>query len=214
MTGPAPREIQVAPEHYDFERYDDMQRWASYWYQIRSALRLEPRTALEVGPGSGVFRSYLQSVGVDIRSADIDPSRRPDYVADAARLDESLPAGVSFDVIAAFQVLEHIPFAEFDPALRGIAARCGHALISLPCNGWQLRASLALGALRWKFGVYLPYPYRHAFNRQHHWELGRGYSIGKITSVMERHFDVVERFRIKENPYHVMWVLRSKLAAR
>ena len=74
-------------------------------------------------------------------------------------------------------------------------------------------ASLALGALRWKFGVYLPYPYRHAFNRQHHWELGRGYSIGKITSIMERQFDVVERFRIKENPYHVMWVLRSRRAA-
>jgi 2-polyprenyl-3-methyl-5-hydroxy-6-metoxy-1,4-benzoquinol methylase len=213
VSSPSPRperKVQVAPEHYEFESYDDMQRWSSYWYQIRSALHLRPTTALEIGSGSGVFRSYLRNAGVDVRSADIDATRHPDYLVDVARLDETLPADLRFDVVAAFQVLEHLPFSELDACLAGLARRGRHALISLPCNGWQLRASLAVGALKWKFGVYLLYPYRHRFNSQHHWELGPGYSVRKITRMMERTFDVKERFRIEENPYHYMWVLRSK----
>src|SRR5688500_9215486 len=57
----APREVQVAPEHYDFEVYDDLERWTSYWYQIRTALRLRPKRVLEIGSGTGVFRSYLRN---------------------------------------------------------------------------------------------------------------------------------------------------------
>ena len=32
------RQVQVAPEHYDFERYDDPERWMSYWHQLRAVL--------------------------------------------------------------------------------------------------------------------------------------------------------------------------------
>jgi hypothetical protein len=41
----AERAVQVAPEHYDFERYDDRERWMSYWHQIRAVLAVRPRTA-------------------------------------------------------------------------------------------------------------------------------------------------------------------------
>ena len=36
------REVQVAPSHYDFERYDDAERWMSYWHQIRAVLAVRP----------------------------------------------------------------------------------------------------------------------------------------------------------------------------
>src|SRR5689334_14680951 len=108
------REIQVAPEHYDFERYDDRERWMSYWHQIRVVLAVRPKTVLEIGPGSGVFRNYLRSVGVEVKTVDIDASRGVDYVADITRLDEALPAGLVFDAVCAFQVLEHLPLAELE----------------------------------------------------------------------------------------------------
>ncbi len=108
------REVQVAPDHYDFERYDDRERWMSYWHQIRSVLAVRPRTVLEIGPGSGVFRGYLQRAGVDVKTLDIDASRGVDYVADLTRLDETLPSGLTFDAICAFQVLEHLPLSELD----------------------------------------------------------------------------------------------------
>src|SRR4029453_1616784 len=98
------REVQVPPEHYSFERYDDLERWSSYWYQVRAALRLRPRTVLEIGSGTGVFQAYLRGVGIEVATADFALPRRPDFVCDVARLDETLPAGLRFDVVAAFQV--------------------------------------------------------------------------------------------------------------
>jgi hypothetical protein len=56
-----PRSVQVAPEHYDFERYDDPERWMSYWHHLRAVLSVRPKTVLEIGPGSGVFRNYLRA---------------------------------------------------------------------------------------------------------------------------------------------------------
>src|SRR4051812_8431687 len=89
-----PRGAQVAPSHYDFERYDDAERWMSYWYQLRAVLAVRPRTVLEIGPGSGVFRRYLEHAGVLVKTVDIDASRNVDYVGDITRLDAALPSGL------------------------------------------------------------------------------------------------------------------------
>lgn len=210
--GRAAAGVQVPPEHYDFERYDDLERWASYWYQIRAALRLRPARVLEIGPGSGVFRAYLRGRGVEVRSADIDATRSPDYVADVRELDRALPSGERFDVVAAFQILEHIPFADFEVALAAIARRAPHALISLPYRGLRVRLALWWGDRRFALGHKFMMPWRYRPCPEHQWELGRGYSAGRITRVLERHFTVLERGFVPENPYHYMWVLRSRAA--
>lgn len=207
---PPARPVQVVPEHYDFERYDDLERWISYWYQIRATLRLKPRTVLEIGSGSGVFRSYLQNAGIDIRSMDIDATRRPEYVADVARLDETLPPGLVFDAICAFQVLEHLPFQEFERCLEGIARRGRHALISLPYRGLRVRIALWWGDRAFSLGHKFLMPWRYRPCPEHHWELGKGYSARRITKILTTYFEVLERGFVKENPYHYLWVLRSR----
>ena len=115
MSDAPPRPVQVTPDHYDFERYDDRERWMSYWHQLRVVLRARPASVLEIGPGSGVFRSYLTHAGVDVKTLDIDASRGVDYVADITRLDDTLPAGLTFDAICAFQVLELNPLPGMHP---------------------------------------------------------------------------------------------------
>ncbi len=202
---------QVLPAHYSFEHYDDLERWCSYWYQLRAALRLRPRRVLEIGSGTGVFRGYLERTGVEVLSADIDPSRRPDYLASVADLDAGLPAGERFDVAVAFQVLEHLPFADFERCLEGLARRAPWVLISLPCHGWRARLSFALGALRLSVGLRMPWPTRFRPDAEHHWELGRGHSRRAITRRMQRYFVVEDRGWIPENPYHYLWTLRSRL---
>ena len=144
MTAPAddapPRAVQVEPAHYDFERYDDAERWMSYWHQLRAVLAVRPRTVLEIGPGSGVFRRYLEHTGVVVKTVDIDPSRGVDYVADVTRLDAALPDGLTFDAVCAFQVLEHLPLAEFDTCLANLARRASpHVFLSLPYRGLRVR---------------------------------------------------------------------------
>ena len=93
------RAVQVEPTHYDFEHYDDAERWMSYWHQLRAVLAVRPRSVLEIGPGSGVFRRYLEHAGVAVKTLDIDASRGVDYVADITRLDTALPAGLTFDAV-------------------------------------------------------------------------------------------------------------------
>jgi 2-polyprenyl-3-methyl-5-hydroxy-6-metoxy-1,4-benzoquinol methylase len=204
--------VQVAPEHYDFERYDDRERWMSYWHQIRAALALRPRRVLEIGSGSGVFRSYLQGAGVEVKVADVDPSRRPDYVVDVRRLDEVLPPGERFDVVCAFQVLEHLPFEDFEAALAALAKRAApYVLLSLPYRGVRLRLSLWLGDWKVTLGNKLLMPWRYRPCPEHHWELGRGHSARRITKILARHFEVVGRGFVEENPYHYMWTLKARV---
>ena len=37
-------EAQLDPRHYDFSRYVDIRRWASYWHQAQETLSLRPRS--------------------------------------------------------------------------------------------------------------------------------------------------------------------------
>jgi hypothetical protein len=56
------------------------------------------------------------------------------------------------------------------------------------------------------------YPWKKPWNGEHYWELGWFHPVGRVTRTMEKYFEVVERRFVKENPYHYLWVLRSKLA--
>lgn len=207
----AERAVQVAPEHYDFERYDDRERWMSYWHQIRAVLSVRPRTVLEIGPGSGVFRGYLQRAGVDVKTLDIDASRGVDFVADLTRLDETLPAGLTFDAICAFQVLEHLPLADLDTCLANIARRANpHVFISLPYRGLHIRWAFWWGDYHFNLGHKFMLPWRHKPIAEHHWELGFPLTAGKMTKRLRAHFDVVTRGFVRENPYHYAWQLRTR----
>ena len=207
----ATREVQVAPNHYDFERYDDAERWMSYWHQIRAVLAVKPKTVLEIGPGSGVFRNYLRAAGVDVKTLDIDASRGVDYVADIAKLDEKLPAGLAFDAICAFQVLEHLPFSELEACLASIARRANpHVVVSLPYRGLRVRFAFWWGDHHFTVGHKLMLPWRHKPIAEHCWELGYPYTARRVTKVIARQLDVVSRGFIRENPYHYMWQLRRR----
>src|SRR5258706_3346722 len=167
------RDVQVAPEHYDFERYDDRERWMSYWHQLRAVLAVRPKTVLEIGPGSGVFRSYLRAAGVDVKTLDIDKTREVDFVADITKLDEALPAGLMFDAVCAFQVLEHLPLAELETCLGQIARRANpHVFVSLPYRGLRVRFAFWWGDHLLTLGHKFMLPWRHKPIPEHHWQLG------------------------------------------
>lgn len=212
MTAPQ-RDVQVAPEHYDFERYDDRERWMSYWHQIRAVLSVRPKTVLEIGPGSGVFRRYLEHAGVTVKTLDLDASRGVDYVADITKLDETLPAGLTFDAVCAFQVLEHLPLDEFDGCLGGIARRSNaHVFISLPYRGLRIRWAFWWGDHHFTLGHKFMLPWRHKPCPEHYWELGYPLTARKITKRIAQQLDVVSRGFIRENPYHYMWQLKKRAA--
>jgi SAM-dependent methyltransferase len=183
----------------------------SYWHQLRAVLSVRPRTVLEIGPGSGVFRSYLRAKGIEVKTLDIDRTREVDYVADITKLDETLPAGLTFDAVCAFQVLEHLPLSELETCLANIARRANpHVFISLPYRGLRIRWAFWWGDHHFTLGHKFMLPWRHKPIPEHYWELGYPHTARKITKLIAKHMDVVTKGFIRENPYHYMWQLRRR----
>ena len=202
---------QVDRSHYDFGKYAFEGRFVSYYHQLREVFALAPSSVLEVGVGDRVFGSFIQNnTDVAYTSVDVAVDLKPDVVGSVLKLPF---ADKSFDVVCAFEVLEHLPFEQFEQALAELfrVART-HVVISLPHFGPMFSFSLKIPFLpqvriAWK----IPFPKRHVFNGQHHWELGKhGYPASLIRSKISACGTLLRDFVPFGSPYHHFFVLRKK----
>lgn len=202
---------QVDKSHYEFSRYVGFDRWASYHTQIKETLLLSPESILEVGPGDGVYRNYLESqTNVRYQSLDIDPELKPDIVGSVTAIP--LPDD-AVDYVMAFEILEHLPFEQFSVALKEIARVASHgAIVSLPHFGPPIKLLCKLPFLpEISFSFKIPYMPPHHFNGQHYWELGKkGYTVSRIRKELERYFVVEKHFVPFENQYHHFFILAKR----
>lgn len=205
-------EPQVAQSHYDFKEYVDKRRWASMWHQLDEVIAQKPNRVLEIGPGPGVFCGVARSLGLEVETLDLDPALEPDHVASVFDMPFETAA---FDVVCAFQMLEHLPFEQSLEALTEMSrvARCA-VVLSLPDS-----------AVRWPVSIHVPTrgllqfsipkprlrTRPHRFDGEHHWELNaRGFSLDfvarSIATATSMSLD--KTYRVPENPYHRFFVFR------
>jgi len=201
---------QVPKEHYRFESYTDFDRWASYYFQIREILALQPASMLEVGTGDGFLGRFVKSAtGIAYHSLDIASDLEPEIVGSV----EAIPLrDGAVDVVVAFEVLEHLPFEGFVPALREMRrVTRSHVFISLPHFGPRPKVALKVPGMReLRLAAKLPFPRAHTFHGQHYWEIGkRGYSVGRIRSVLRGMFAIQKDFLPFETQYHHFFLLRK-----
>jgi hypothetical protein len=209
---PKLRLVQVPDDHYRPANYDELHRWTSYWYQIQSIVRTGARTVLEIGVGSGVLSSYLRSrLGIQVTTFDCDESRGPDLVGDVRYLEANVKPE-SFDAVVAFQVLEHLPFPDFELTLRQLARASRHSvLLSLPHYGWNLQWRIRLWKFDWAFSRRMSKNPEWTFNGEHHWEIGtRGFSLNHVRSVITRVLDIEEDYFCPDYAYHYFFECRKK----
>ena len=204
MTG----KPQVDKSHYTFDRYSFEGRFVSYYWQLKEVLALNPGSILEVGAGDRVFGNFIKdNTGVSYTCVDIAEDLRPDVVGSVTALP--FP-DKSYDVACAFEVLEHLPFEQFDEAVSELArvART-HVVISIPHFGPALSFSLKIPFLpQLRFAFKIPFPKRHEFNGQHYWELGkRGYSTSLVRQKLSADGDIVRDFVPFNSEYHHFFVL-------
>ncbi|MBI3634354.1 MAG: methyltransferase domain-containing protein [Candidatus Yonathbacteria bacterium] len=202
---------QVNKEAYNFERYSHPGRWVSYYHQIQEVLRLEPKSVLEIGSGDGVFRNYLrENTTIEYLNIDVAEDLHPDVIGSVTALPF---ADKSYDVVCAFEVLEHIPFEQFERALAEMSrvAR-SYVVISLPHFGPPIQFLLKIPLLReFRFSMKIPFPQKHNFNGQHYWEIGkRGCSMKTVRVNLGKYFEIIREFVPFENQYHHFFILRKK----
>lgn len=199
---------QVDKSHYAFGRYAFEGRFVSYYWQLKEVLALNPGSVLEVGAGDRVFGNFIKdNTGVAYTCVDIAEDLRPDVVGSVLALPF---ADKSHDAVCAFEVLEHLPFEQFDNALTELArvART-YVVLSVPHFGPMLSFSLKIPFVpQIRFAFKIPFPRRHVFNGQHYWELGkRGYRVKLIRQKLGTRGRILRDFVPFGSPYHHFFVV-------
>ncbi len=196
--------------HYFSASYDSKQRFCSYWHQIHEIIRLGPKKIIEIGIGNGFVAGYVKERGVDIVTLDIDPRLRPDIVGDVLDLPFS---DKSFDVVACYEVLEHLPYERILKALSEIFRICRtFTILSLPESNRAYRFNLQIPKIG-EIRVLIPIPsikkQIHRFDGEHYWEIGKSkYPLNRIIKDIGRAgFKIEKTYRVFEYPYHRFFVL-------
>jgi SAM-dependent methyltransferase len=209
---------QTDSSHYD-RKYYDRRRLYSMAVQAQMLAELTPQSVLEVGPGLGVLAATFRALsGARVVTLDIDPTLRPTVLGS---IFEMPFADASFDAGGCFQMLEHLPFDRFIPALRELRRVCRTGLaLSLPDCTWALTLRLGLRHPRrdgftaaWTLtpSGMAPRKFDKIPNSQgHYWEIGRrGTPLALVRrAIAEAGWSIAKDLRTPENAYHRFFLLR------
>ena len=205
---------------YVAEDYETKERFCSYWHQIDEIRKAMPRQdghILVIGKGSGFIDSYLRQLGYEVATLDIDATLDPTYCASV--LDMPLPGG-SVDLVVCCQVLEHLPFEQFDIALgeiRRVLSPGGRFVLSLPDLTRTYKFLLQLPKLG-QLACVIPVPVPEflkkpwTYNGEHYWNIGnKGYPVRLIaTHIGSRGFTIEREFRVFEMSWHRFFIATAK----
>jgi hypothetical protein len=207
MTG----DLQVLKEHYDFGCHVNLPRWNSYWHQIVETTMLNPENVLIIGMGDNIVGEILMRQGITVYTFDFDKTLHPDFVGNITEID-SILQGKHFDAVLCCQVLEHLPYDNFENILRKLKLCADNVIISLPHVCFQLKLALKyifLLKLRYLLHYVFVFKKQYKFNGEHYWEIGyKGYSKQKIRNSIQKYFMIKKEFLVPHNNYHLFFILK------
>ncbi len=207
---------QVDIKHHKGKKYNSLERFISYSYQISEIENLDVKSVLEVGPGSFVVSSLLKQMGYSVHTSDFDPQVGADTVADI----RSLPfEDKKFDLTMACQVLEHIPFEDFEKGLSELSRTSSkYVIVSLPRRntGFNFIFKIPFIQTIFKknfFDLSLLFPVKFpgfAESDQHYWEIDFWQtSKSDVRKKIKKHFKILKEFSPPLNKYHYFFVLEK-----
>ena len=168
---------------------------------------------LEIGIGNGFVSKYLKEKGINILTMDIDRRLNPDIVGNITNIPFE---NRSFDLIACYEILEHLPYEKFYKTISEIfRVSKSYAILSLPDTNRVYRFSVQIPKIG-EIKKLIPLPQLrqllHKFDGQHYWEIGeKGYPLNRITNdIKDAGFKIVKTYRVFENPYHRFFVLKKR----
>ena len=176
------------------------------------------RSILEIGPGEGFCQKNLKSLDYYYDTLDSESIYNPTFCSDFRHFDAS-KCDNEYDLVCAFQVLEHFPYESFTFLINKMVCMSNKYLfISIPysCFGIRLNFNIHFGQFTFcdkKIEYYFPSKKRNRKYRDqyvqefpwavHYWEVGRkGFDINMIINDIEScELKIVDKFH-GSNPFH------------
>lgn len=218
MTAPMPMPMVMPVDRFEWAKQLNLSNFVNSYYQYRDLQSLDGcRKILIVGPGQGLDTEILKWRGYEVQTFDIDETFHPDFIGSVH--DLSRFADQQFDAIIASHVLEHLPVAYLDAALKEMSRVGRHALIYLPVHGrhMQLRVIPGFKGIDLSFildlfnyfvkpdGVVPRY-----MAGMHYWEIGmRGWRVRDVKRRLSRYFQIQACYRNKDWLPSYNFVLKS-----
>ncbi|HCU71124.1 MAG TPA: hypothetical protein DIC35_05245 [Candidatus Moranbacteria bacterium] len=211
---------QVDKNAYNTGKYETIERFSSYFHQQRILGELisklsekkETISILEIGTGSAFLKNYIciNYPNVQYKTLDFADDLKPDYLCSMTEIDSVVKE--KFDIVCAFQVLEHVQYADAMATISKIGNITDNLIISLPYVRLYFSLRLKISALRaLNFLLSLPFPMKHKFDGQHYWELGtKGYPLDGFRKNAGKEFNLVDEFSDNLNPWHRFFVLSKR----
>jgi len=192
--------------------YDNKLRFISYWHQIDEVLKVSPKITLEIGIGNSFVSNYLKKAGLNIITLDINEKLSPRVVGNIFNIPFK---DASFDVVACFEIFEHLPYENFQKELLEVfRVSKNFVLLSLPDMERIYCFYLRIPKLiEFKKMLSLPRINKpvHTFDGQHYWEIGKAtWPLKRIVKdIQKAGFEIMRTYRIFEFPYHRFFILRK-----
>ncbi len=211
-------DIQVKSEYYAQERYGSLPRFTSYYHQVEALRKYRGKKVLFVGVGDGLVPYYLRTIcGVAITTLDFDPELKPDLVADI----RSIPADDgAYDAVAVFEVLEHLPFSEFETVLAELSrVSKGDVIVSLPYRHTGIdiafkfpyvRTLFKRDYLRFLFTWPIAFP-GIAVTKQHYWEIDNKFTpFKRVRESLKKVFIIEREYASFMDAYRQFFILKKR----
>lgn len=192
---------------------DSVGDFISFYNQYDLIDKCQPCSILDVGSGSGKLARFLRDQGYKVTTVDFDERTHPDKIGDIKDLPFS---DGSFDLVSAFEILEHIPFEFFLTCLSELwRVTSDKVVISIPYQTYNI------GGLLWLYKFSHPFFLRvcEYWWREypvleygiHYWEMGyKGYSRKAIEkAIVSSGFRILRRFSDCRFPVHYFYVLEK-----
>jgi len=205
------REAGLGREAYFSDGYFSLHQLCSFAHQINLLHSLGPQSLLEVGMGNGFTSSYLKKSGIDVTTVDINHRLNPDICCDLQSLASRLFA--SFDVVSCCEVLEHMPWRDFEENISILKGFSKNLFLSLPYG----RRIIGVGGFsklpRNKIlGLWLPMPFlSKPLPSEHFWELDytRETSTKAVVAILRKYYSEVQHGVFQLNPCHRYFICRT-----
>lgn len=188
-------------------------RIESITQQLREICRIGCTRILEIGVGRGLLKHFLRPFdNIHHVSIDIDENLHPDCVASVLEMPFE---DKKFELTTCCQVLEHLPFVEFLPALKEVRRVTEKKVIlSLPDVRKHLGLALRVPGIK----DWVKYEYNldrsclgpKRFDGQHYWEIGFKGTTGRnvVEQIRRAGYTIERKYRLERHRWHSFYILQ------